>query len=113
LSPGKYKVTVTFPERTWSFVGEGIAPPYIRDKKGNLYSTGGTQAIKWDSCGNEIARLTIPAARFSKHFVEYGDAIVAPDGDVFTWKRTPNKYAIIKWHWVNDPKEMTQPCVEK
>ena len=35
--------------------------------------------------------------------VEYGSPILAPNGDVYTWKRTPDKYSIIKWTWKDDP----------
>ncbi len=35
--------------------------------------------------------------------VEYGEPVVAPNGDVYTWKKTMVKYSIVKWTWVDDP----------
>ena len=40
---------------------------------------------------------------------EYGKSVFAPNGDVYTWKRTPDKYAILKWTWVDDPNVPTGP----
>lgn len=104
LGNGQYKVTVTYPDRTWSYIGAGIAPPYMRDMNGNLYSTGGTQAIRWNFCGKELARLTMPQPEVTDGgFAEYGEVVVGPNGDVYTWKRTEKKYSIVKWTWVDDP----------
>jgi hypothetical protein len=116
ISPGQYKVTVTYPDRTWSYIGAGVAPPYIRDVNGNLYSTGGTQAIRWNFCGKELARVTMPPKNIIKKesdipgrepkitvLEQYGEAVVAPNGDVYTWKRTPDKYSIVKWTWKDEP----------
>ena len=34
---------------------------------------------------------------------DYGVPVFAPNGDVYTWKRTPGAYSILKWTWVDDP----------
>lgn len=39
----------------------------------------------------------------SKVIEEYGQPVVAPTGDIYTWKRTPEKYSIIKWVWIDGP----------
>ena len=39
----------------------------------------------------------------SEVIAEYGQPVVAPNGDVYTWKRTPDKYSIIKWVWGDGP----------
>jgi hypothetical protein len=109
LGNGQYKITVTYPDRVWSYLGRGMEPPYIRDVNGNLYSTGGTQAIRWNFCGKELARLTIPEGVTGDNYEEYGEAVVAPSGDVYTWKRTEDKYSILKWTWVDDPNQPSGP----
>ena len=109
LGNGQYKITVTYPDRVWSYVDTNMEPPYMRDMNGNLYSTGGTQAIRWNFCGKELARLTMPEVKEGDDFAEYGEAVVAPNGDVYTWKRTPDKYSIVKWTWVDDPNTPTGP----
>jgi hypothetical protein len=115
LGNGQYKITVTYPDRVWSIIGRGIAPPYMRDMNGNLYSTGVKQAIRWNFCGKELARLTMPNNNIQTEdhgeqiaptvtvLEGYGSPVVAPNGDVYTWKRTPDKYSIVKWTWVDDP----------
>lgn len=101
LSNAQYKVTVTFSDKVWSYVGAGVVPNYVRDTKGNLYGSGERQAIRWDLCGRELARLTMPKG--------YGSPVFAPNGDVYTWKRTPDKYSILKWTWVDDPNVPSGP----
>ena len=29
----------------------------------------------------------------------YGDPVIGPDGSIYTWKRTPDNYKILKWTW--------------
>jgi len=111
IGPGKYKVTVTYPDKEWVIIGRGRFPRYMRDINGNLYGVGDTQVARYDAEGNEIARLTMPESRYEektlgpgvepliKVIEEYGTPVVAPNGDVYTWKRTPERYYIIKWTW--------------
>jgi hypothetical protein len=111
LGPGQYKVTVKFPDKTWEIKGKGAFPQYIRDLNGNLYALGDTQVARYDDQGNESARLTMPERKQEEMEIglgvepiisvieEYGSPVVAPNGDVYTWKRTPDKYYIIKWTW--------------
>ncbi|MDH7556959.1 MAG: hypothetical protein QHG94_08530, partial [Candidatus Methanosuratincola sp.] len=111
LAPGRYKVTVKYPNKTWEIMGAGASPQYIRDLNGNLYGVGHRQVARYDDQGKELARLTMPEGRYEEEsrdpgveplisvFEEYGSPVVAPNGDVYTWKRTPDRYYIIKWVW--------------
>jgi len=38
-----------------------------------------------------------------KIIVEYGEPFVSHNGNLYCWKRTPNKYSILKWVWVESP----------
>ena len=122
LGNDQYKITVTYPDRTWSYVGAGAVSQYMRDMNGNLYCQGRRQAIRWNFCGKEIARLTMPQKNITKSesdipgmeptitvLEEYGSPVLAPNGNVYTWKRTPSNYSIVKWTWVDDPNTPTGP----
>jgi hypothetical protein len=111
LGPGRYKVTVKYPDKTWEIIGKGAFPKYIRDLNGNLYGVGDTQVVRYDDEGKELARLTMPEGKQEEMEIgpgfepiinvieEFGSPTVAPSGDVYTWKRTPDRYYIIKWVW--------------
>ena len=84
---------------------------YTRDKNGNLYCIGDNGVIRFDEQGNEIASVIIPESSFQeiprgpgvepkiKVIAQYGEPVISPTGDVYTWKRTPERYSIIKWTW--------------
>lgn len=113
MAPGQYKVTVKYPDREWEIVGPGAFPKYVRDKDGNLYGLGEAQVSMYASTGKELANLTMPKGKVQeisrghaiepkvKTLEEYGSPVVAPSGEVYTWKYTPDKYSIIKWIWVD------------
>lgn len=121
LSPGKYKVTVTYPDKVWGIArGIGGETRYIRDLNRNLYGVGNIQIVRYNDCGKEIAKLKMPEVRYQGVEIppdwpeeaekprpitleEYGSPVLAPNGDVYTWKRTPDKYSIVKWTWQDDP----------
>ena len=31
----------------------------------------------------------------------YGEAVIGPDGYIYTWMRTPKYYKILRWRWVD------------
>jgi hypothetical protein len=121
LSYGQSKVTVTYPGKEWSIIGKGRVPKYTLDRNSNLYGSGDKQAIRYSACGKELARLTLSADNIQEESqgeqVEpdvtvlegYGAPLIAPNGDVYTWKRTPDTYSILKWTWVDDPNVLTGP----
>ena len=51
-----------------------------------------------------IGREKIP-----NYIAEYGSPVIAPNGDVYAWKRTPTNYSILKWTWVDDPNVPSGP----
>ena len=134
-----YKITVRYPERAYSIITPGQSADEItRDSFGYLYAiqrlvdqlNPGTpevrdiqhyRAIRFNSCGKETARLDLPnneselspeqpiIGRVRTVIAEYGQPVIAPNGDVYTWKRTPDKYSILKWTWVDDPNVPTGP----
>ncbi|MBM4137856.1 MAG: hypothetical protein FJ241_13665 [Nitrospira sp.] len=112
LAPGQYKVTIKYPDKEWVIVGGGVCQGYVRDMNGNLYCTGDKEVIRYNDKGEEVAKLTMPEDKKEetpakdpgveptiKVIEEYGSPVIAPNGDVYTWKRTPEKFYIIKWTW--------------
>jgi hypothetical protein len=118
MAPGKYKVTLKYPDKTWEITREGAfsSQSYMRDVSGNLYGIGSNYVVRYDDQGKEVAKLTMPKARFegvtlppdwppnaepprNEVLEGYGSPVLAPNGDVYTWKRTPDNYYIIKWVW--------------
>jgi hypothetical protein len=107
---------VTYPDKTWEMIQEyGACPGYKRDACGTLYC--GTS--RFNSAGEDLApNEIIPKNKFeevpisttpntetrTKVIEEYGEAVLAPNGDIYAWKRTPDKYSIIKWVWVDGPE---------
>jgi len=116
LGNKRYKVTIKYPDKEWVVISKGACRRYVRDLNCNLYCPGHRQVIKYDEDGNEAARLTMPE-RIADEFPgvgpgveaaievkeEYGPPVVSPNGDVYTWKRTPDTYSIIKWTWQGPP----------
>lgn len=119
-----YTYTVQYPDivnpnvtKTWEIVRDSISKMYsfVRDKNGILYAVSRGQVIRYDDQGNEIGRLMLPKKRFKPTTIppdlppgaeirrevseEYGEPVISPTGDVYTWKRTPTAYSIIKWTW--------------
>jgi hypothetical protein len=115
LGGGRYKVTVKYPEKEWIIIGKGACEEYTRIGNCELYCVGDKQIAQYDSEGHEQGRLTVPEniekqiSRGSgvepriEVLEEYGSPIIAPNGDVYVWKRTNENYEIIKWVWTNGP----------
>jgi len=121
LGDGQYKVTVKYPDKEWLILGRGRVPKYTRDISGNLYGFGDKQVIRYSSCGKELSRLTMPSNNIQEEsrgerlepkvtvLEGYGSPVVAPNGDIYTWKRTPDKYSILRWTWTDDPNVPNGP----
>jgi len=110
-----YRVTIKYPDMTYS-LNKGPFQEYIRGCEGSLYAVAFKFVEKFGTSGESVGELTIPEDQHkvirpagrgleqrSEVVEEYGQPVVAPMGDVYTWKRTPDKYSIIKWVWVDGP----------
>ena len=122
LGEKNYKYTVTYPDRVY---GLTLSIPYkrfIRDSSARLNAVGAKSARKYSVCGKELGVVGIPEDQRriikpggggfeeqSELIEQYGQPVIAPNGDVYTWKRTPDKYSILKWTWVDDPNVPTGP----
>lgn len=117
LGGGKYKITITYPDRTYS-IGDGPFEKYVRDSSENINAVAGKGADKYDACGKKLGSVIIPddqhkvihpgGGGFNEQrevIAEYGQAVVGPNGDIYTWKRTPDTYSILKWSWLDSPND--------
>jgi len=93
-----------------------LANKYIIDKYSNLYGIGNRQIIRYASNGNAVSKVELPQDTIQSRDLSsdypddmeipkdmiiesYGEPLVAPNGDVYVWKRTQDMFQIIKWSW--------------
>jgi hypothetical protein len=112
----KVKITVIYPDKTYPLILAGPYEKYQRDASGKLNAISGKLVKKFNECGKELGSLVLPvdqsrvvspggrgSDKVTALIEEYGQPVIAPNGDVYTWKRTPTTYSILKWTWADDP----------
>ncbi len=108
------EITVQYPDRTFRF--KGLYDTYVRDNSGNLNAIADKSVNKIDVYGKVIGRLSIPEGilgppevfnmeTLPEFAAEYGNPVIAPNGDVYTWKKTESAYSIVKWTWRGGPAQ--------
>jgi hypothetical protein len=128
LPDNQYLQIIEFEDVTFAIVTTGGIDGFVRDAAGNLYGTESITGIetgsrkrvhKFDRCSREVAHLDLPEddIRYEDTGIgdaptthvtvieEYGLPVIGPDGSVYTWKRTPDTYSILKWTWVDSPDD--------
>ncbi len=133
LGGGQYKYVVMYPDRTITIQANNTLDRIIRDSSSRLNGIEKVdsgegywtyQVSKYSQYGIILDKLKMPVTRFEPKAVErqkygiverrrkvkeeYGEPVIAPNGDVYAWKRTPDKYSILKWTWVDDPKAASE-----
>jgi hypothetical protein len=110
-----YRKTITYDDRTYFVVDNLGHPHYQRDENKNPYAVEPGYVNKYSSCGKLLGQVKMPSdVVFREENVEgrepeifehdrYGEPQIDIHGNVYTWKKTPNKYSILKWTWVDDP----------
>ncbi len=105
---------------------------YLRDQISNLYAIQRIveiknqytanekilphyRVIRFDYCDESPNIIDLPINKYKvvgrddvvgerkEALAEYGKPVVALKGDIYTWKRTPDTYSIIKWTWQGEP----------
>ena len=113
IGSGQYEVTVSYPDKEWKMLCASTCSKYVRDTNNNLYCWFDRSVSRYNDAGEEIARVTMPKDNIERipmgrdmgvedkliYHAEYGQPVVAPNGDVYTWKRGTDSYSIIKWTW--------------
>jgi hypothetical protein len=115
LGENNYKITITYPDKVYGFTSDRKFTRYIRDSNGYVYGVNAGGVWRFNQCGKLMGTVLMPTAKRQETarsdggenivtvHEEYGAPIVAPNGDVYTWKRTPEAYSILKWTWTDDP----------
>ncbi len=112
ISESQYKLTIKYPDKTYELTTGGTFMRYVRDMKGYVYGVNDDSLWKFDQCGKQVGELLMPenqtetvTSKTGKSLaipVEYGQPVIAPSGDVYTWKKTAFKYSIVKWTWQDE-----------
>ena len=99
---------------------------YKRDARGFIYIISDKLVRKLSDCKKVLAELLIPNDQSKivrpggkgqdevrQLIAEYGEPVVAPNGDIYTWKRTPDIYSIIKWAWLENNITTSPSCKDE
>jgi hypothetical protein len=121
IGDNKYRIAITYPERVYGLSADRKFMRYVRDTKGFVFGINAGGAWRFNQCGKLTGAVLLPSEQVSttprqggldaivSTISEYGEPVVPPSGDVYTWKRTPDKYSILKWTWVDDPNTPSGP----
>ncbi len=121
VSATNYKITVTYSDKSYGLSSDRNFMHYVRDEKNFVYGVNAGGAWRFNQCGKMMGAVLLPSAQITtipsqgigepnvNVNEEYGEPVIAPNGDVYTWKRTPDNYSILKWTWVDDPNVPTGP----
>ena len=117
VSASTYQTTATYPDKTF-YLNKKAGGKYIRDYEGHINVVGSKSVKKYDACGKLLDKVVFPKDEskvvrpgghgedeFRELIAEYGKPVVGPNGDVYTWKRTPDTYSILKWIWQDSPTD--------
>jgi hypothetical protein len=129
LGGGKYRYKIEYPEQIISVETNEIVDRFLKDSIGRVNGIAKVdsgdeyctyQVSKYSSCGKILDSVKMPTTRFEPPVIErrefgvfegprrvieeYGKPVISPNGDLYTWKRTPDTYSILKWTWQDDPK---------
>lgn len=136
MSNGKHTTTIAYNDSIFTVETPIRIKNITRDQNGYLYGFGlnGTykkiqkrsyRVYKFDSCSNPISQIDFPFDRTEiivhgagspreetevVYLEQYGAPVIAPNGDIYTWKRTPETYNILRWEWVDDPSDPKRDC---
>ncbi len=106
---GHYRFSITYDDVVYMFVHKDEYPyeRYVQDRSKLLYGINGRNVDVLDQCGKIIDHITLPEGmKFEGdeddgqgQFVhdEYGEPFVEAHGNMYTWKRTPASFSILKW----------------
>lgn len=127
---GSGRTVIEFNDNTFNIQSPRLLEFFKRDSRGGLYGaiiTGAPgkqyyRVYKYDRCGKVVGSVDLPTNNITIEQTmprqptpivtvveEYGQPVIAPSGDVYTWKRTPTTYSILKWTWVDDPNTPSGP----
>ncbi len=120
-SQTRYKITLTYPDKVYGLSSDREFVKYVRTSNDKVYGVNPGGAWRFNQCGKLEGFLLMPEGQQDEIpgqgpeepqvyvHSEYGEPVVAPNGDIYTWNYTPDAYKILKWTWVDDPNVPTGP----
>lgn len=110
LGASSYRITIVFPERNVDVESDRDLRAATRDAVGFIYGVGADSVVRFDQSGKKTVSLSLPTAheefvqgagkRVQRGmYVEYGEPVVAPNGDVYLWQKSDVNYVVLKWTW--------------
>src|SRR5574341_100774 len=111
LNDGHYRISVTYDDLVYTFIRKDqyAYGRYVQDGNRMLYGISGGSVDVLNQCGKVIDSMRLPenmkfgADEDDNHnrnqlvHDEYGEPFVDAYGNVYTWKRTPAGFSILKW----------------
>lgn len=115
LGNGRYSTTIKYPDLTYT-INRHDHDSYIRGCGNVLYGMSNRRVQMYDVNGELIDEFIKPEDKWkitrpagggfderSEVIEQFGSPVIAPNGDIYCWKRTPDTYGILKWVWVEGP----------
>jgi hypothetical protein len=106
---GTSQVTIVFSDKNVVVNSDQDFGQAVRDASGFVYGIGAGQVARFDKNGKQTASLGLPEAHEELAavpgsapravYINYGVPVVAPNGDVYVWKRSGEKFSILKFTW--------------
>ena len=104
-----YRVTIVFPDKNVVVDSEEDFTIATRDAAGFVYGISVETVIRFDKTGKKTDALPLPSSHEKLitvpgrpprgMYIMYGDPVIAPNGDVYVWQKSDEKYSILKWTW--------------
>jgi len=109
-SANTYRVTVVFPDKNVVLDTDHDFKTAARDVSGFLYGIAPDRVVRFDKNGKKTGEIIVPAAHEELIpvpgsraprgvYIEYGEPVIAPNGDVYLWQKSNEKYSVLKWTW--------------
>jgi len=121
ISSSKKLIVIQYPDQTFTVDMQGR---YVRDLLNYVNVMSGKRVRKYDSCGKVLGEMTVPDNEYNiirpagdgfervvETIAEYGDPVIAPNGDIYAAKRTQEALIVLKWVWQADPNVDAGPNV--
>lgn len=110
IASSTFRITVVFPDKNVVFDSDIDFKAAARDVNGFIYGTTANRVVRFDKNGKKTADLIVPNSREelvpvpghrapSGVYIIYGEPVVAPNGDVYVWQKSDEKYSVLKWTW--------------
>jgi hypothetical protein len=109
INANTYQVTVVFADKNVVLDSEQDFKTAVRDVNGFVYGIATDSIVRFDKNGKTTAALSLPRAHEELVtvpggaprgvYIEYGEPVIAPNGDVYLGKKSAAAYSVLRWTW--------------